>query len=351
MIRSVAGFALLILLMVAAAVGPVGAQQPAASSAAALPPDVLAAETAGEVEVRLVANDSRSAQILITNRSGRPLTLRLPAAFAGVPILAQMQQGAGFGAGGIGAQPQGVGGGGMGGMGGGMGGGMMGGGMGGNPFCWVAREVYGVHDPRWLAFRDWMTWQAPEWLQNLYATHGEACAHWLRERPAAKAALRLVMDRAVAGSPVARDGHAHLRVSPPIDRANAPFTVPVGKTLAVRASTVCLDHGLREPTPRMPYRLVALDTVSEDPRLPLILGALANGHLTQKVAQAAAWHISSGRSWEQLAGELIKRAGGDPDLPFFSAAELAAAQRAVAIATRLAGERPAPETAAETASR
>jgi hypothetical protein len=350
MVRSLAGLALLVVG--AAAVVPAFAQQPGASSPTALPPDVLAAEAAGEVELRLIANDSRSAQILVTNRSTRPLTLRLPAAFAGVPILAQMQQGAGFGAGGIGAQPQGVGGGGMGGMGGGMGGGMMGGGMGGNPFgCWVARAVYGVHDPRWLAFRDWMTWQAPEWLQDLYAAHGEACADWLRERPAAKAALRLVMDRAVAGSPAATAGHAHLRVSPPIDRANAPFTVPAGKTLAVRANTVCLDHGLREPTPRMPYRLVALDTVSEDPRLAVILGGLANGHLTQKVAQAAAWHISSGRTWEQLAAEMIKRAGGDPDLPFFSAAELAGARRAVAIAARLTGERPTPETSAETASR
>ncbi|MFM7136592.1 MAG: hypothetical protein ACKO1M_05930, partial [Planctomycetota bacterium] len=49
-------------------------------------------------------------------------------------------------------------GGGMGGAAGGMGMGGMGGGGG---FCWVAREVYGVHDPRWLAFRTWLTTEAP----------------------------------------------------------------------------------------------------------------------------------------------------------------------------------------------
>ena len=70
--------------------------------------------------------------------------------------------------------------------------------------------------------------------------------------------------------------------------------------------------------------------------MALILGGLASGHLSQKVAQAAAWHLASGRTWEQLAAEVIDRAGGDPDLPVFSAAELAAARQAVDVATRLA---------------
>jgi hypothetical protein len=90
----------------------------------------------------------------------------------------------------------------------------------------------------------------------------------------------------------------------------------------------------------MPYRLVAIETVSQDPRLAVILGGLSTGHVPQKVAQAAAWHLSSGRTWDQLAAEVIKRAGGDPDVPFFSPAELAAAQRAVAIATKIVGDQP-----------
>ena len=70
--------------------------------------DLLAAETQGLVAVKYIPNDSRSAQIVITNRTQRPVTLRLPAAFAGVPVLAQMGMGgmggggraaAGFGAG------------------------------------------------------------------------------------------------------------------------------------------------------------------------------------------------------------------------------------------------------------
>jgi hypothetical protein len=75
--------------------------------------------------------------------------------------------------------------------------------------------------------------------------------------------------------------------------------------------------------------MTAIDTCSSDPRLQDVMTALASGAISQKVAQAAAWHISSGRTWEQLAAEVISMAGGDPDVPFFTPAELAAAQRLV----------------------
>lgn len=89
----------------------------------------------------------------------------------------------------------------MGGMGGGgMGGGMggMGGGMGGGMMCWVAREVYGAADPRWLLFRTWLESDAPPWLHNLYAAHGESFAAWIHDRPMVKLGLRTLMDRAIA---------------------------------------------------------------------------------------------------------------------------------------------------------
>jgi hypothetical protein len=104
----------------------------------------------------------------------------------------------GMGGGGMG----GMGGGGMGGM-GGMGGGGMGmggGGMGGGGFCWVAREVYGDDNPRWLLFRAWLKTEAPTWLHDLYASRGEAFAAWIKDKPAAKAVVRALMDTAIAGS-------------------------------------------------------------------------------------------------------------------------------------------------------
>jgi hypothetical protein len=99
--------------------------------------------------------------------------------------------GGGMGGGGMGGG--GMGGGGMGGGGMGMGGGGMGMGM-----CWVAREVYGPANPRWLIFRGWLLSEAPTWLVDLYATHGEDFAAWIHDKPIVKAVLRLLMDCAIA---------------------------------------------------------------------------------------------------------------------------------------------------------
>jgi hypothetical protein len=67
--------------------------------------------------------------------------------------------------------------------------------------CWVAREVYGPNDPRWLVFRDWLTTAAPAWLHDLYAKHGESFAAWIRDKPVVKSMLRMLMDRVVDATP------------------------------------------------------------------------------------------------------------------------------------------------------
>jgi hypothetical protein len=232
----------------------------AATSSASQASELFAAEADGLVAVKYIPNDSRSAQVIITNRTSKPLSLRLPAAFAGVPVLAQMGMGgggaaAGFGAGGIGGGPQATGGGlggqGMNGMGGGGGAGAAGGGA---------------------------------------------------------------------------------------------FSIPPQKTRVLRVTTVCLEHGKPEPSSRHPYKLAAVESFSTDPKLAVVLESLGRGELSQKVAQAAAWNLSNGLSWERLAAEKIDHAGGVPDEPYFTAAELLAAQRVVAIATQQAAARqPATE--------
>ena len=51
--------------------------------------NILDAEKEGLVEVKYIPNDSRSAQIVVNNKTNQPLTLRLPSAFVGRPVLAQ----------------------------------------------------------------------------------------------------------------------------------------------------------------------------------------------------------------------------------------------------------------------
>jgi hypothetical protein len=66
-------------------------------------------------------------------------------------------------------------------------------------FCWVAREVYGADDYRWLLFREWLINDSPRWLLALYAARGERFAAWISSRPLVKRAVRHLMNLAIRG--------------------------------------------------------------------------------------------------------------------------------------------------------
>jgi len=119
-----------------------GARQPVGEAV-----EFFAAVDQGLIEAQLIPKDSTQCRLLVRNKTNKPLSVKLPEAFAGVPVLAQAgfgpdmgagggrgrRGGAGYGAGGgYGGGAQGFGGGfgGMGGMGfGGMGMGGWGGGF------------------------------------------------------------------------------------------------------------------------------------------------------------------------------------------------------------------------------
>jgi uncharacterized membrane protein YbaN (DUF454 family) len=64
-------------------------------------------------------------------------------------------------------------------------------------FCWVAREVYGNKDHRWIKFREWLVNKAPKWLLRLYVRKGAKFATWLHRHPRFKPAIRFLMDRVI----------------------------------------------------------------------------------------------------------------------------------------------------------
>jgi hypothetical protein len=82
----------------------------------------------GRLDVKIIAKNDRAARVFIANKTGQPVDVKLPEAFAAVPVLAQFggggQGGGGFGGGGGGGQQSGGGGFGGGGQGGGGGGGL-----------------------------------------------------------------------------------------------------------------------------------------------------------------------------------------------------------------------------------
>jgi hypothetical protein len=62
------------------------------------------------------------------------------------------------------------------------------------PLCWVAREVYGIDNPKWLQFREWMLTKASDNLRNFYIEYGERIAESIRNKPKIKAIIRKWMD-------------------------------------------------------------------------------------------------------------------------------------------------------------
>lgn len=115
--------------------------------------------------------------------------------------------------------------------------------------------------------------------------------------------------------------------------ANSPqsggtiFSVPPGKVVRVPVRSVCLEHGRPTPSSRMEYRIFPVERFSRDPALFQLLISVANGKTPQKVAQAAAWHMASNKSWKQLAAMKFRRVGGLPDRPHFQSGELSAARK------------------------
>lgn len=89
--------------------------------------DLFDAMKAGDVEVKFIPKDAKQANVIIENKTDRPLKIKAPEAFAGRPVLAQIGGGIGGAGGGLGlgggGGNQGLGGGGLGGIGGAGGGG------------------------------------------------------------------------------------------------------------------------------------------------------------------------------------------------------------------------------------
>lgn len=215
--------------------------------------ELFSAMRADQIEVKLVPKNATQATVVIKNKTDQPLSIKLPPAFAGMPVLAQNNN-VGGGNNSSNSSTQSVGGGFGGGMGGGMGGG----------FFNVAPER-------------------------------------------------------------------------------------IGK---IKVATVCLEHGKDDPNPRVAYELKPITEFTDSPEVASLCTMLANGKLDQSTAQAAAWHLTDGLSWQQLAQKIkVKHLNGSVEM-YFNGHQLRTAAQAVAIARHLAAESTdrSPATATDAVS-
>jgi len=119
------------------------------------------------------------------------------------------------------------------------------------------------------------------------------------------------------------------------------MNVPAEKVMKIKVPGMCLQFGKPDPNPRVAYDLVPITAVTDKPEVAQICAMLGRGEISQNLAQACAWHLMDGLTWDQLAAlPKVKHLNGTTE-PWFDIEELHAATRVVAEAGRRAKLAPA----------
>ena len=116
------------------------------------------------------------------------------------------------------------------------------------------------------------------------------------------------------------------------------FNIDPEKVGKLKMTSVCLEHGQPNPNPHIKYELQPIEAVTKNPETIETLRMLVRGEVDQRSAQAAAWHLANGRTWNQLASQIgVKHITGKIDL-YFQREQLERARQIVAEAKLRAGE-------------
>jgi hypothetical protein len=274
--------------------------------------ELFDAEEAGRIEVRFIVPAADHAWLRVENKTDRVLEIKLPDTFAGVPVLGQ------FGAPGGGL----AGGGGMlggpgGGFGNNLGGGNLGGGGFGNNFGQNQGGNQGVGGGFGNGMGNGMGNGFGNGMGNGFGNgigngFGNGFGNGLGN------GLGNGMGNGIGMGNRMRNGIGGglMRVAP-------------GKTGRLPVSTVCLEHGKRDPDSRIEYRLIKLEQFTDDPRVAEICRQLGAGNLSQRVAQCAAWNVTDGLSWQRMAVMNRSESQYTGNVKYFTTEEIEAARRVV----------------------
>lgn len=78
----------------------------------------------------------------------------------------------------------------------------------------------------------------------------------------------------------------------------------------------------------MPYRIKPIAEATDKPEVRALCGMLGRGEISQRSAQAAAWHLNNEMSWDQLGAKRAQIVFGQLRVPFFTRRELAEGKEA-----------------------
>lgn len=117
-------------------------------------------------------------------------------------------------------------------------------------------------------------------------------------------------------------------------------TIPPQKSILVTLKSVCLNYGKPTPMPRMTYQLIPSETYTSDPVLMQLLESY-NPRVDREVMQAAAWHVASGLSWDQIH-QLTKTTLPGVRARLFSQRQVQLSQQLISAVTEAAKTRPEP---------
>ena len=105
------------------------------------------------------------------------------------------------------------------------------------------------------------------------------------------------------------------------------FNIAAEKVGKIPATTVCLEHGKRDPRPHMKYEIRPLESFTQNPKVHELCRMLGNGEVPQNAAQATAWHLMDGLSWAELAQKDRVRLRNGYSEKYFSPQEMHLAVR------------------------
>lgn len=238
--------------------------------------DLFAGMEDGRLQVKMICKDSTEVSVLITNKTGKPLNVKLPGTFAGAPV-PPVKKGK------------------------------------------AAEGKVGVLDG---------SLTVPANIELPESWEGVA---GLGQQPGGLGGGGGGQQQAVGGGGLGGGGGGGQGGA----GGGGFFNVPPEKLVQLKAPLVCLEHGKKEPNSAITYILKKVEEVASKPGVRELLELLGSGRLEQAAAQAAAWHLNNGMSWDELAAKAIERADGTRER-YFDPRVLATAQMAAEASLRKA---------------